>query len=63
MRHLDKAYMEQAVWAPYGNEQYTTFVSDRMDFEKAYRHMLFSQDYSALSSSRAIRNPVGEAPG
>ena len=46
---LDKAYMEQAVWAPYGNEQFTTFVSDRIDFGKAYRHLLFSQDYSALS--------------
>jgi peptide/nickel transport system substrate-binding protein len=46
---LDKAYMEQAVWAPYGNEEYTTFVSDRIDFDKAYRHILFSQDYSALS--------------
>ena len=23
----DKAYMEQAVWAPYGNEQFTTFLS------------------------------------
>jgi peptide/nickel transport system substrate-binding protein len=41
--------MEQAVWAPYGNEEYTTFVSDRVDFGKAYRHILFSQDYSALS--------------
>jgi hypothetical protein len=24
-------------------------VSDRIDFGKAYRHLLFSQDYSALS--------------
>jgi peptide/nickel transport system substrate-binding protein len=46
---LDKAYMEQAVWAPYGNEELTTFVSDRLDFGKAYRHILFSQDYSAFS--------------
>ncbi|MDT5067154.1 MAG: peptide/nickel transport system substrate-binding protein [Mycobacterium sp.] len=46
---LDKSYMEQAVWAPYGNEQYTTFTSNRIDFDKAYRHILFSQDYSALS--------------
>jgi peptide/nickel transport system substrate-binding protein len=46
---LDKAYMEQAVWAPYGNEQYTTFVSDRMDFDKAYSHLLFNQDYSAFA--------------
>jgi len=46
---LDKSYMEQAVWAPYGNEQFTTFTSNRIDFGKAYRHILFSQDYSALS--------------
>ncbi|WP_236949983.1 hypothetical protein [Mycobacterium sp. MS1601] len=46
---LDKAYMEQAVWAPYGNEQYTTFVSDRIDFDNAYSHLLFNQDWSALS--------------
>jgi peptide/nickel transport system substrate-binding protein len=46
---LDKAYMEQAVWAPYGNEEFTTFVSDRIDFAKAYHHLLFNQDYSALA--------------
>jgi peptide/nickel transport system substrate-binding protein len=46
---LDKAYMEQAVWAPYGNEQFTTFVSERIDFDKAYHHLLFNQDYSALA--------------
>lgn len=46
---LDESYMEQAVWAPYGNEQYTTFVSDRIDFDKAYNHLLFNQDLSALA--------------
>lgn len=46
---LDKSYMEQAVWAPYGNEQYTTFVSERMDFDQAYSHLLFNQDWSALA--------------
>ncbi len=46
---LDKAYMDQAVWAPYGNEEFTTFLSERMDFDKAYRHVLFSQDYSAFA--------------
>ncbi len=45
---LDKAYMEQAVWAPYGNEQYATFTSERLNFEKAYHHVLFAQDYSAF---------------
>ncbi|CAN5393219.1 ABC transporter substrate-binding protein [soil metagenome] len=46
---LDKAYMEQAAWAPYGNEQFTTFVSERIDFDKAYHHLLFNQDWSALA--------------
>jgi peptide/nickel transport system substrate-binding protein len=45
---LDKAYMEQAVWAPYGNEKFATFTSERMDFEKAYHHLLFAQDFSAF---------------
>ena len=45
---LDKAYMEQAVWAPYGNEEHSTFVSDRMDFDKTIPHLLFTQDYSAF---------------
>jgi peptide/nickel transport system substrate-binding protein len=46
---LDRAYMEQAVWVPYGNEQFATFVSERMDFETAYHHLLFNQDWSALT--------------
>ncbi len=46
---LDKAYMEQAVWAPYGNEQYTTFLSNRMDFDKSYHHLLFNQDYTSFA--------------
>ncbi len=46
---LDKSYMEQAVWAPYGNEQFTTFLSERMDFDKSYHHLLFNQDYSSFA--------------
>jgi peptide/nickel transport system substrate-binding protein len=46
---LDKAYMDQAVWAPYGNEEYTTFVSERMDFDKSYHHLLFNQDYTSFA--------------
>ena len=46
---LDKAYMEQAVWAPYGNELFTTFVSDRIEFDNTLFHVLFNQDYSALA--------------
>ena len=46
---LDKSYMQQAVWAPYGNEQATTFLSDRLDFDKSYRHLLFSQDFTSFA--------------
>ncbi|MCX2710816.1 ABC transporter substrate-binding protein [Mycolicibacterium sp. J2] len=46
---LDRAFMEQAVWAPYGNEEFSTFVSERIDFDKAYYHPLFNEDYSALA--------------
>lgn len=46
---LDKAYMEQAVWAPYGNEEFTTFVSNRLDFDRAYYHILFAQDYTSFA--------------
>jgi peptide/nickel transport system substrate-binding protein len=46
---LDRAYMEQAVWAPYGNEQYTTFLSQRMDRDKSTHHPLFKQDYSSFA--------------
>ncbi|WP_193045606.1 ABC transporter substrate-binding protein [Mycolicibacterium baixiangningiae] len=46
---LDRAYMEQAVWAPYGNEEFTTFLSERMDFDKSYHHLLFHQDYSSFA--------------
>jgi peptide/nickel transport system substrate-binding protein len=46
---LDRAYMEQAVWAPYGNEEFTTFVSDRIDFDTVYHHLLFNEDYSSFA--------------
>lgn len=46
---LDRKYMEQAVWAPYGNEEFATFVSDRIDFEKTVPHLLFQQDWAALA--------------
>ena len=45
---IDRACMEQAVWVPYGNEQFTTFVSDRMDFDKSYHHIVFNQDFSSF---------------
>ncbi|MDV3129589.1 ABC transporter substrate-binding protein [Mycobacterium sp. 21AC1] len=46
---LDRAYMEQAVWAPYGNEEFTTFLSDRMDFDTSYHHVLFNQDFTSFA--------------
>ena len=46
---LDKSYMEQAVWAPYGNEEFTTFLSNRLDFDTSYRHLLFGQDYTSFA--------------
>jgi peptide/nickel transport system substrate-binding protein len=46
---LDHKYMEQAVWAPYGNEEFATFVSERIDFDKTVPHLLFNQDWSALA--------------
>jgi peptide/nickel transport system substrate-binding protein len=45
---LDRAFMEEAVWAPYGNELFTTFVSERIDFDETYHHILFNQDYTSF---------------
>jgi len=45
---LDKAYMEQAVWAPYGNERFTTFVSNRVNFDAVVHSLLFNHDYSSF---------------
>jgi peptide/nickel transport system substrate-binding protein len=46
---VDRAYMEQAVWVPYGNEQFSTFVSERMNFDESYHHLLFNQDFSSFA--------------
>jgi peptide/nickel transport system substrate-binding protein len=45
---LDKSYMEQAVWAPYGNEEFTTFTSDRINFDAVQFSLLFNLDYSSF---------------
>jgi peptide/nickel transport system substrate-binding protein len=45
---LDKKFMEQAVWAPYGNEKFTTFTSDRIVFDNVDFSLLFNLDYSSL---------------
>jgi peptide/nickel transport system substrate-binding protein len=45
---LDKKFMEQAVWAPYGNEKFTTFTSDRVNFNDVIFSILFNLDYSSF---------------
>jgi peptide/nickel transport system substrate-binding protein len=45
---LDKSYMEQAVWAPYGNEKFTTFTSDRVNFDNVDFSLVFNLDYSSF---------------
>jgi peptide/nickel transport system substrate-binding protein len=45
---LDKSYMEQAVWAPYGNEKFTTFTSDRINFDAVNFSLVFNLDYASL---------------
>ncbi len=46
---LDKAYMKKAVWAPYGNQEFSTFTSNRLDFNKVYFHLLFQQDWTSFA--------------
>jgi peptide/nickel transport system substrate-binding protein len=46
---LDKKFMEQAVWAPYGNQEFSTFTSERLDFDKVYFHLLFQQDWTSFA--------------
>ena len=58
--------MEQAVWAPYGNEQYTTFVSKRVDFDKVYHHCCSTRITRPSPSSKpvvAIPTRAVDAPG
>ena len=45
---LDKSYMEQAAWAPYGNEKFTTFTSDRINFDSVDFSLLFNLDYTSF---------------
>jgi peptide/nickel transport system substrate-binding protein len=46
---LDRKYMEQAVWAPYGVQEWSTFTSDRLDFDQVYFHLLFQQDWTSFA--------------
>jgi peptide/nickel transport system substrate-binding protein len=46
---LDRRFMEQAVWAPYGSERFTTFASKRIELDQLYHHVLFGHDYASIS--------------
>jgi peptide/nickel transport system substrate-binding protein len=41
--------MEEAVLAPYDNEQFAPFTSERLDLEKAYHHLLFARTTPAFA--------------
>jgi peptide/nickel transport system substrate-binding protein len=46
---LDERVVEESYVAPYGSEELTTFLSDRMDFENcSIVHPLFGNDYSSF---------------
>jgi peptide/nickel transport system substrate-binding protein len=45
---LDKAYMEEAVWAPYGNQTASTFVSNAIDLDKVIFNPTFGQDLTSF---------------
>ena len=46
---LDEAFMEQAVWAPYGYEEFSTFVSDQVAFDDVLWHPVFNHDYTSFA--------------
>jgi peptide/nickel transport system substrate-binding protein len=45
---LDKAYMEQAPWAPYGNRRLSLFVSSDIDMESVIWNPTFSGDLTSF---------------
>jgi len=46
---LDERVVEESYIAPYGSEELTTFLSDRMDFENCSTvHPLYGNDYSSF---------------
>lgn len=45
---LDKEFMEQAPWAPYGTRTITTFVSSAIDLEKVIFNPTFDQDLTSF---------------
>ena len=45
---LDREYMEQAPWAPYGTLTASTFVSDAIDLDKVIFNPTFGQDLTSF---------------
>jgi peptide/nickel transport system substrate-binding protein len=45
---LDRAYMERAPWAPYGNLTVATFVSSAIDLDKVVFNPTFGQDLTSF---------------
>jgi peptide/nickel transport system substrate-binding protein len=45
---LDREFMEQAPWAPYGTLTVTTFVSDAIDLDKVIFNPTFGQDLTSF---------------
>jgi peptide/nickel transport system substrate-binding protein len=45
---LDKSYMEQAPWAPYGTRAVATFVSSAIDLDKVIFNPTFGQDLTSF---------------
>jgi len=40
--------MQQAPWAPYGNRELSTFVSDRINFDGVIYNPVMQQDYGSF---------------
>jgi len=47
-RELDREYMEQAPWAPYGNNQTATFVSSAINLDDIVYNPTFGQDLTSF---------------
>ncbi|MDX6625893.1 MAG: peptide/nickel transport system substrate-binding protein [Solirubrobacterales bacterium] len=45
---LDRSYMEEAPWAPYGNLSVATFVSNEIDLDKVIFNPTFGQDLTSF---------------
>jgi peptide/nickel transport system substrate-binding protein len=45
---LDKEYMEEAPWVPYGNNTLSTFVSSEIDLDKVIFNPTFGQDLTSF---------------